>query len=210
MIIGPSGSGKSTSLRNIPSAEYGLIEVNGKALPFRSDKKFVSTDQYPQIKTLLSNMKQNIGIIDDSQYLMANEFMRRATEKGYDKFNDIGMAFWDLVRSIEKLPREKIVYFLHHSDVDQYGTVSAKSIGKMLTEKISIEGMFTIMLRAGKQDGRYYFTTQSDGLDPVKTPMEMFKDQQIDNDLWLVDKVIRDFYGLGKAEVASAKPKSLI
>jgi hypothetical protein len=200
MIIGPSGVGKSASLRNLPDDKYSLIEVNGKPLPFKSKKKFVHTDKYEEITALLGRAKSDIIVIDDSQYLMANEFMRRGKEKGFEKFTDIGTSFWELINTVSKLPPNKIVYFLHHSDVDQYGNVTMKTIGKLLSEKVSLEGMFTILLRAGKSDGRYYFSTQSDGLDPVKTPMDMFSEQYIDNDIAIVDSAIREYYGL-QAEV---------
>lgn len=196
MIIGSSGSGKSTSLRNLPDEKYSLIEVNGKPLPFKSKKKFVHTDKYDEIGALIARAKNDIIVIDDSQYLLANEFMNRAKEKGYEKFTDIGFNFWNLINSVSKLPKNKVVYFLHHSDTDQFGSVTAKSIGKLLTEKISIEGMFTIMIRAMKSEGKYYFSTQSDGLDPVKTPMGMFAEQYIDNDISVVDEAIRNYYEL--------------
>ncbi len=195
MILGTSGSGKSASMRKLSAECFSLIEVNGKPLPFRSQKKFVSTDDTKKILYLLEHSKKNLIVIDDSQYIMANEFMRRASEKSFQKFTDIGVSFWQLINHVQKLPSEKIVYFLHHIEPDGYGGFKAKTIGKMIDEKINLEGMFSIVIRAKKSNGEYFFSTQSDGTDSVKTPMEMFNTDQIDNDLQIVDDSIRNYYG---------------
>jgi hypothetical protein len=195
-LIGKSGSGKSTSLRNFPNDKYSLIEVDGKPLPFKSKKNYVTTDSYAKITELVSTAKSNSIVIDDSQYLMANEFMRRSKETGYQKFNDIGSNFFNLINLIKSLPKEKIVYFLHHEEVDTYGNVTAKTIGKMLDDKVSLEGKFTIVIRAMYRDDEYVFSTKTDGQDTTKTPMEMFADAYIPNDLYVVDLAIREFYGI--------------
>ena len=127
---------------------------------------------------------------------MANEFMRRSKETGYQKFNDIGSNFFNLINLIKSLPKEKIVYFLHHEEVDTYGNVTAKTIGKMLDDKVSLEGKFTIVIRAMYRDDEYVFSTKTDGQDTTKTPMEMFADAYIPNDLYVVDLAIREFYGI--------------
>lgn len=195
-LIGKSGSGKSASLRNFPDKDYSLIEVDGKPLPFKTSKQYKSTDSYEQITTLLKNAKANSIVIDDSQYLMANEFMRRSKETGFQKFNDIGANFFNLVNLIKTLPANKIVYFLHHEETDSFGNVSAKTIGKMLDDKISLEGKFTIVIRAMYVDEKYVFSTKTDGQDTAKTPIGMFDKDFIDNDLFIVDQKIREYYGL--------------
>jgi hypothetical protein len=125
---------------------------------------------------------------------MANEFMRRATERGYDKFTEIAQSFWELIQSIVALPSETIVYVMAHVERDQNGNEKIKTIGKMLDEKITVEGMFTIVLKTYVKDGKYGFLTQNSGHDTVKTPMGMFASMEIDNDLNAVDLEIRDYY----------------
>ena len=194
MVLGKSGVGKSTSLRNIPDNIYSVVEVNGKPLPFRSKKKPFNTDDYTKISAFMAKTPADIIVIDDSQYLMANEFMRRAKEKGFEKFMDIGLSFWNLINEVQKLPENKIVYFLHHVEDDGQGGMKEKTIGKMLDEKICIAGMFSIVLYADKSDKEYYFATQNDGKNPAKTPMGMFELRHIDNDLLIVDQAIREYY----------------
>jgi len=193
LILGKSGSGKSASLRNFK--DLGLINVIGKPLPFKNDIPFIETDDYSKIKKALFYAKKLSLVIDDAGYLLTNEFMRRSSEKGYEKFTEIGNHFWDLIRFISKeLPNDKIVYMTIHEDENEFGNVIPKSIGKLLTEKVSIEGMFTIVLRAMREEKRYVFHTQSNGFDCAKSPIDLFDSEIIDNDLKVVDDLIRTYY----------------
>jgi hypothetical protein len=199
LVLGNSGTGKSASMRNLDPNKYGLVNPAKKPLPFKSDKKALNSDDYKRITETLARATSNIIVIDDAQYLMANAWMRRAQEKGYDKYTEIGLDFFNLIEFvIEKMPSEKIVYFMGHTEIDNNGNTKFKTIGKMLDEKITIEGLFTIVLRTYVQrDPRqFFFTTQNDGTDTVKTPIGMFTESLIDNDLVIVDKAIRDYYGL--------------
>lgn len=196
LIIGNSGTGKSASMRNLDPAKYGVINVAGKPLPFKSAKRLVNTDDYATISATIKRASSDIIVIDDAQYLMANEFMRRAKEKGYEKFTDIGLSFWTLIREVQSLPAQKVVYFLGHTEVDNFGNTKFKTIGKMLDDKITVEGMFTIVLRTFVQDGRFFFSTLNDGSDTVKAPIGMFTERFIENDLAIVDAAIREYYGL--------------
>ena len=197
LILGESGSGKSASLRNFAPDQVGIFNVGGKPLPFRSKLKFVNTDSYVTIMSGLKAMKTPSAVIDDAQYLMANEFMRRCKEIGYQKFTDMATSYWQLVQTvINVLPADRIVYFLSHIERDQNGNEKCKTIGKMLDEKITVEGMFTVVLKTHVQDGHYTFVTQTNGQDTVKSPMGMFESLEIDNDLAMVDKTIREYYGI--------------
>ena len=129
MILGESGTGKSSSLRNFPDDELKIINVAGKPLPFKNKMEMVNTDNYSIVKKEMRNTGKKSIVIDDSQYLMANEFMRRATEKGYDKFTEIAQNMWDLVNSVKQLPDDVIVYFLTHLERDQNGNEKVKTIG---------------------------------------------------------------------------------
>lgn len=199
LIIGKSGSGKSTSMRNCQ--DFAVFNVASKPLPFRNPPKTMNTDSYQVITKGLQVCKAKSIVIDDAGYLMTNQFMRGHSSKGagnaiFSFYNDIGDSYWNLIESVKQLPPEKIVYFIMHTDIDDFGNVKPKSIGKMLDEKVCIEGLFTIVLHSKFEDGRYIFRTKTDGCDVAKSPMEMFSDTEIDNDLKFVDDTIREYYGL--------------
>ena len=198
LILGESGSGKSTSLRNFNKDELVIYNVAGKPLPFRGGTQLNRADNvsYNAIMQNLSKKKFRCYVIDDSQYLLAFELFGRVNEKTYDKFTEMAVHFYDLIQFvIRQMPPDCIVYFLHHTD-DIDGKVKAKTVGKMLNEKLTVEGLFSIVLMAKNLDGRYIFRTHSDGRDTVKTPMDMFEQDEIDNDLKAVDAAIREYYSM--------------
>lgn len=195
LVLGFSGSGKSASLRNFAEDELALVNVNGKPLPFRHGfKEMIRSDKYPEITAFIRGAGAKSIAVDDTQYLMANEYMRRSKETGFQKFTDIGKNFWELVRGVEALPEDVIVYFLSHIETGEDGRQKAKTIGKLLDEKISVEGMFTTVLKTVAADGKYMFATQTDGTDTCKSPIGMFDKLYIANDLKIVDEAIRSYY----------------
>ena len=200
LVLGQSGTGKSYSMKNFNEDELCLISVQKSLLPFR--KKFeetVVTDKYTKIIETMKTTKKKVIVIDDTQYLMCNEFMRRATEKGYDKFTEIAQNFWSLVvEEVNKLPDDTIVYLLCHTSTDENGVEKMKTIGKLVDEKITPEGLFTIVLKTVVSDGNYAFVTQNNGKDTVKSPEGMFTTYAINNDLKYVDEKIRNYYELGE------------
>ena len=198
LILGESGSGKSTSLRNFKQDELVIYNVAGKPLPFRGGTQLNRADNvsYNTIMQNMSKKKFRCYVIDDSQYLLAFELFGRVAEKTYDKFTEMAVHFYDLIQFvIRQMPPDCIVYFLHHTD-DIDGKVKAKTVGKMLNEKLTVEGLFSIVLMAKNMDGRYIFRTHSDGRDTVKTPIDMFGQDEIDNDLKAVDAAIREYYNM--------------
>jgi hypothetical protein len=210
LILGDSGSGKTTSLRNLDPNKVLLIQTLKKSLPFQSKewKAWDSTtktgsifcsdnsDVIMKVLSLCPSYGKEIIIIDDFQYLMANEFMRMADIKGYDKFTMIAKHAWEVVKAANDLPESIRVYFLSHSVTDDFGKVRAKTIGKMLDDKIVLEGMFTNVLRAAIDNDNHVFITKNHGGDTVKAPMGLFKEDMISNDLLLVDNAICEFEGI--------------
>lgn len=203
MILGQSGTGKSTAMRNMNPEETLLIQTVKKPLPFKTkDWKPVTKDGGNIIVSCDSNFivgamnktSRSVIIIDDLQYLAATEFMNRAHEKGYDKFTEMAKHYYDVVMASTMLPDHKRVYLLSHTDMSDTGQVKAKTIGKMIDEKITIEGLLTIVLRTHVINGQYIFSTRNNGSDTVKTPMGMFEEELIENDLMLVDKSIKEYY----------------
>lgn len=198
LILGESGTGKSTSMRNLDPKTTAIIQVVKKALPFKSKEfKAIASDDYDTIKRALKKIESNKEIttivVDDSQYLMANQFMRRCKDKGFDKFSEIGNAFWDLLNFITDLRDDLNVYVMHHTE-ESDNKIKAKTIGKMLDNVITLEGLFTIVLRTSVEDGKYFFSTQNNGYDTVKSPMGMFESSMIENDLKMVNDKIKEFY----------------
>ena len=200
MVYGQSGTGKSTSLRNFSPEEVSIINVSGKPLPFRKKLPTWSTDSYSEIVQTLPKINTPSIVIDDATYLMTNEFMRNARVTGYQKFTDMALNFNSLIEITRTLPGNKIVYFIGHSDQADDGREHFKTIGKMLDNYVTVEGKFTIVLKTVVKDGEYYFSTQNSGQDTVKTPMEMFDQELIPNDLHMVDETIRNYYGITKEE----------
>jgi hypothetical protein len=198
LILGESGSGKSTSLRNFPPEDIVIYNVAGKPLPFKAGAKMNRADNvnYSKIIGNMSKKKFKTYVIDDSQYLLSFELFERSAEIGYTKFTEMAKHFYDLIQFIiREMPNDTIVYFLHHTEIVN-DKIKAKTIGKMLDEKLTVEGLFSIVLMAYNDDGKHVFFTESDGNSTVKTPMEMFSEAKIDNDLKMVDTTIREYYNL--------------
>lgn len=201
LILGKSGSGKSTSLRNLTPSACALIQVIKKPLPFKGGKDWniFVTDDYASIIGAATKTKRKVIVIDDFQYMLANEFMRRSEEKGFEKFSDIGRHTWDVFSALLKLPDDVRVYILSHTEETDAGQIKMKTIGKMLDDKINLEGMVTIVLRAVVQDRSHLFSTRNNGSDTTKAPMGMFDDDLIQNDLAAVDAAICSYYDLAAA-----------
>ena len=201
-VYGKSGSGKSRSLINFGEDEIFLVNTIGKRLPFRSKFKYeIKTDDFNKIANGLRKMPTKTAVIDDSGYLMTNAFMRghsapKSGSSTFDLYNDIADSFWSLITVIKnELPDDVIVYMIMHEDTTDYGETKLRTIGKLLSEKVCIEGMSTVVLRCVVRDGKHLFLTQSDGSDISKSPEGMF-DREIENDLKAVDTVIREYWGL--------------
>lgn len=212
LIIGESGTGKSTSLSSLASRETFIINVLDKPLPFRGYAKnytplakdgmkgnYYVSDNYHSILRVIKLVNEKRPeiknlIIDDWQYTMANEYMRRATETGFTKFTEIGQHAWHIIKGLTDCRQDLSCFVLSHSDLDNNGKSKCKSIGKMLDEKISIEGMFTIVLHTQILDGRYVFLTQNDGVHMAKSPRGLFDEKYVDNDLALVKEKIDHYF----------------
>ena len=191
-ILGASGSGKSSSLRNFKPNETAVFNVAGKPLPFRQKLKVVNNAGYDLIQSALGQSNLNCYIIDDSQYLLAFDLFDKAEEKGYDKFTQMAVRFQPLIRFIQtNTPDDCVVYFLHHSEIGGDSILKAKTIGKMLDEKLTQDGLASIVLMAKADQDGYRFVTQGRGLGTAKTSMGMFDEAEIDNDLKMVDDAIR-------------------
>ncbi|EQA7387361.1 AAA family ATPase [Pseudomonas aeruginosa] len=206
LILGTSGSGKSTSLRNLNPEDVALIQVLSKPLPFKSAGWTpYRTDDWSKIIVAAQQAAakgRKIIVIDDFQYLLANEFMRRTDERGYDKFTEIGRHAWEVIAKLVKLGEDIRVYVLSHTEETDGGRIKMKTIGKMLDDKITLEGMVTIVLRSIVQDRNFLFSTINNGSDTVKAPMGMFDSDLIDNDLAAVDAAICSYYDIQPSKAA--------
>ncbi len=216
LVIADSGTGKSTSIRSLDPKETFIINIANKPLPFKGWKKNYSNiskdnpkgnmtsassapgiikamqhvnDKMPQIKTL---------IVDDWQYMSSFEYFDRANEKGYDKFTSIAANLAQVAKMPKDMREDLTIFFLTHSeestDVNGHRKVKAKTVGKMIDNALTLEGLFSIVLfgRVKKtEDGlEYGFDTQNNGENTCKSPMDMFEDSFINNDLQLVKDCI--------------------
>lgn len=200
LILGESGSGKSASLRNFSPEDVGIFNVASKPMPFRSKLPCYNHASYQLIISALSKPSRKAFVIDDSQYLMCFEQFARAKETGYQKFTDMAMNFYNLVKFvIDHTPDDVVVYFLHHTETNDMGKIKAKTLGKMLDNQLTLEGLFSVVLLCKTDGERHYFETQSDGYTTCKSPMGMFP-PEIDNDLKMVDSSIREYFELNKED----------
>lgn len=214
MILGQSGTGKTTSLRNLNPADVLLIQAVKKPLPFRAKNWVPCTKGNPAGSILVRDNAQTIVgamqrthkpiiVIDDFQYILANEFMRRVLDNetgnaAFAKYNEIARNAWDILMTAGRLADETRVYILAHTQEDDNGRIKAKTIGKLLDEKITLEGLLTIVMRTAVINGQYLFSTQNSGSDTVKTPLDMFTDEHIPNDLAVIDNTITDYYAISQ------------
>ena len=210
LVLGNSGSGKSTSLRNLDPSKTLLIQCIKKPLPFRStgwktrmtlksDGNVIQTDDPALIEKLMRQSPHEIVVIDDYQAVMVNELMNRSSEKGYDKFTDIGRNAWNIFNAAGALAEHRRVYILAHTQTDDLGNVRMKTVGKMVDQTLVPEGFFTIVLRTDVINGQYLFRTQTNVQDCCKSPIDMFSDLHIPNDLAQVDAAVTEFYQLTPA-----------
>lgn len=206
LILGESGSGKSCSLRNFNKEDLVIYNIAGKPLPFRKTLNVANNVTYTQIKNNMAKGNFKTYVIDDSQYLMAFESFEHAKELGYGKFTNMALNFKDLIDFIiKKTPDDCIVYMLHHTELADNGKLKAKTLGKMLDNQLTVEGLFSIVLLCQIEGSEHFFITNSDGTNPSKSPMDMFE-MRIDNDLKMVDTKIREYYEINKKEEKLNEP----
>jgi hypothetical protein len=218
-IVGQTGSGKSTSIETLNPKETVIVGVVNKPLPFRGWKKnyttgiqqggnFLVSHDSGQIVTVLKYISENRPeikqiVIDDFQYLMSTEFMNRAAETGWQKFTDIAKHVWDVINAAKSLREDLKVFVLSHDEIITENFApkrKMKTIGKLLDDKVTLEGLFTIVfftdVRKNKEKSEleYTFITQNDGTTTGKSPKGMFKQLHIPNDLSFVIKTIDGYY----------------
>ena len=217
IIMGESGTGKSTSIRTLKPEETFIINVLNKPLPFRGYKNqytkvspdgltgnYYSSDNYNHIEIVIKKIEAKrldikTLIIDDFQYLMANEFMSRALERGYDKFSEIGKHAHDLLKALPLLRDDLDIFVLTHSEMNETGKMKIKTIGKMLDDKITLKGMFSLVLQTELTDSGYHFITQGDARHIAKSPMGLFETREIPNDLAFVKAKMNAYFNEGAA-----------
>lgn len=201
LVYGKSGSGKSRSLKFFKDDEILLVNIEGKELPFKSSFKYkCRTDSIDTIITQIKKMPCKIAVIDDAGYLMTHHFMNNHRNKkgnaSFDMYDDIADNMYFLVQRIKnELPEDITVYIILHEDTSDMGETKIRTIGRLIDNKVCLEGMVTVCIRCMSDNGKHFFRTQTDGFDITKTPEDMFEENEIDNNLKFVDDTIRKFYG---------------
>ena len=198
IVYGKSGSGKSRSLKNFSEDEIYLVNILGKMMPFKGQFKYITNgDDVQTIMAGLAKMPTNAAVIDDFGYIMTNMWMRgHSAGDQFKLYSQIGDTVWNLIEYIKNLPNDKIVYLIMHDDTDDLGFSKLRTIGKLLDQKVCIEGLVTVVLHSIIKGDKHLFRTNSDGSDLAKSPEGMFKEAEIDNDLRAVDTAIRAYWEL--------------
>ena len=213
LVYGKSGSGKSRSLKFFSPEEILLINIEGKELPFRSSFKYICrTDSLDTIISQIQKMPCKIAVIDDAGYLMTHHFMdNHRNKKGsasFDMYDDIADTMYYLIQRIKKETEpDVIVYIMLHEDTNDAGDTKIRTIGKLIDNKVCLEGMVTVCLRCMSDNGKHFFRTQTDGFDITKSPEELFGEGEIEieNNLKYVDQKIREFYGWNNERKTKSK-----
>lgn len=213
LIIGSSGSGKSTSMRNLDPTTTFILNVLDKPLPFRGYKSkyksisgwddregnYYATDDYVRLIRAIrmvsdSRPEIKVLILDDFNYIMCNEFMRRSAERGFDKYSEMAAHVHAIVQELNSTRPDLLCFILSHNDADSQGFMRLKTIGKLLSEKVEIEGMVTTVLHSMVVDGDFKFLTQLTPSHLAKSPLGMFTDKLIDNDLLPIVRNMVEYY----------------
>ena len=181
--------------------QLNLLQIDpNKPLPFKNDLNAPKCDNYATILAAIEKTDKKTIVIDDANYLITNEFMAKSSIKGFDKYNELANNFWNLIQGIKNVKGGKTVYLIMHEDSDEDGNVKPKTIGKLLDDKVNIQGMFTVCIRSMFENGNYIFRLKNNGQDCVKTPIGMFEEEEMENDLKKLDEVVREYYDLDKQE----------
>lgn len=205
IIYGESGSGKTRSLKNFAEDEILYINVENKPLSFRGKFKYsAKTDKINSICNQLSAMVEagvKTAVVDDSTYIMTHLFMSKHSGMKmndiYEIYNQIASSMYQLFQFIKtNLPDDVIVYVIMHEDSNDKGVASVQTLGKLLSQKVNLPGMVTITLHCIIDNNEHLFRVRSDGFDIAKSPEDMFEADTVPNDLKMIDKTIRDYYGL--------------
>lgn len=212
LILGESGTGKSTAIRTLNPEETFIINVIGKPLPFRGAKSkyqslssdgltgnYYASDDTATIKriiNLIQNKRKDIKVLvlDDFGYTITNSFMRKANQRGYDRFIEIAKDMFDVLDIVSNLRDDLYCFVMMHTEIDSQGCSKPRTVGKMIDQYICIEGKFTTVLHATVSDGNYTFATNYDGKNMAKSPLGLFDSHFIDNDLQYVKEQMHNYF----------------
>lgn len=192
LVIGESGSGKSASIENLPQDDTLIIKAENKILPFFKKFDSVYLKSYAEILKAIQETDRSIVVIDDFQFLMLDEMILQ-DKMQFESWFLLAKNVRKFMLYLQQIDADKRLYILTHSQKDDMGHEKAKTCGKMLDNTFTLESMFTIVLKTVVKDFNYYFQVHSNGLDTVKTPKQMFKENYIANDLMLIEEKIKDF-----------------
>ncbi len=193
-VLGRSGTGKSTSLRNFKKADgIGYITATGKPLPFKNDIPQFHAKNYAQLIAAIKQADVPVVVIDDFNYFMSFEEFSQASVKGYEKFTTMAVNVVNVIETITSKLTDQRFYILAHSENNEDGQLRLKTTGKMVSDKFVPEGLTNQVVETAVVDREFVFKVKTDGTG-IKTPMGMFVDETIPNDLKELDKALVEFY----------------
>lgn len=198
LVLGKSGMGKSSSLRKFKKGEATAVLCSGKELPFRTDIATVVPKAYSDVMQVIEKSNAPVVVIDDANYLMSFEEMGRVQEVGYAKFTQMAQNMFKVFKAIIDKDSDQTFYVMAHTADNEEGILQFKTTGKMLSDKIVLEGLTNILISPDiTADDEFVFRVKTDGTG-VKTPIGMFDTPTVPNDLQAVDKIIRAYYAPAK------------
>lgn len=193
-VLGRSGTGKSTSLRNFKKADgIGYITATGKPLPFKNDIPQFHAKNYSTLIAAIKQAEAPVVVIDDFNYFMSFEEFSQAQVKGYEKFTTMAVNVVNVIETITQKDTDQRFYILAHSEQNEDGQLRLKTTGKMVSDKFVPEGLTNQVVETAVVDREFVFKVKTDGTG-IKTPMGMFTDEVIPNDLKELDKALVEFY----------------
>jgi hypothetical protein len=193
-VLGKSGTGKTTSMRNLKKDEVNIISATGKELPFKNDITQYTAPSYNHLYNAIEKATAPIVVIDDANYFMSFEEMNRVQEVGYNKFTQMAQNFFKMIQAITSKESDQTFYVMAHSADTEDGHLQLKTTGKLLSEKIVLEGLTNIVIASDvTPDNDFVFRVKTDGTG-VKSPLGMFNEPTVPNDLKEVNKIINDYY----------------
>lgn len=193
-VLGKTGTGKSTSLREFKAKDgIGYITATGKPLPFKTDIGQYHARNYSELIAAIKQSQPPVMVIDDFNYFMSFEEFSQAGNKGYEKFTQMAVNVVNVIDAITKKDSDQRFYILAHSENNESGDLRLKTTGKMVSDKFVPEGLANQVVESAVVDGEFVFKVKTDGTG-IKTPMGMFEEPTIPNDLKVLDKAISEFY----------------
>lgn len=203
---------------NLNPDETVIINSDQKDLPFpkfkskynKEKNNYLQSSNIKEISTFLKEVQNNTKIktvvIDTWSRIMTDSVMSNAfrnASNGMQAWSNMAFENYNLLNIInEKLRDDLIVYLMCHPETvyDESGfskeqiAVQGQQLRKFSPESFSSIVLYAEAIKDPGEPVRYMFRTTTTGEDTCKTPMGMFEEEMIPNDLNIVNDTIIKYY----------------